>query len=306
MAGRQRAIACTELGGPEVLRITELDVPEPGHGQVRVAVKATGVNPLDWKIRSGRATFVTVDFPWVPGVEFAGVVDAVGDGVTEFAVGDDVLGTGSATYAEYTVADTENITPKPAGMPWEVAGGLPVVATTTYRVLALLGLTEGETLLIDGAAGGVGTVAVQVAKHRGLIVIGTASERNHEYLRSLGAIPVTYGDGLADRVRTLAPNGIDAAMDLSGRGGLRTLVELVGGPERVVTIADDSAAELGVRMTFGGADEVPGALADAAALVSDGVVSLPIARTYPLAEAATAHRDSEDGHVRGKLVILPG
>jgi NADPH:quinone reductase-like Zn-dependent oxidoreductase len=306
MTETYRAVEYTEYGGPEVLRVVERDAPEPGPGQVRVAVRAAGVNPIDWKIRSGAmARVMPARFPVVPGSDMAGVVDRVGPGVTAFAVGDEVLGRGSGTYAELTLAAVEGITRKPPEVSWEVAAGLPVVATTTYRVLALLGLKPGETLVVDGAAGGVGTVAVQVARHRGATVIGTAGPANHEYLRSLGAIPVAYGEGLADRVREVAPQGVDAALDASGRGSLAALVDLVGGPERVVTIADSAAAELGVRFTSGGADEVPGSLADAVSLVAAGTVTLPVARTYPLSEAAAAHRDSEAGHVRGKLVLLP-
>ena len=306
MADTYRAVVFSEYGDPDVLHVVERDVPRPGPGEVRIAVRAAGVNPFDWKVRSGAMPLVPAGgFPSVPGADVAGVVDEVGEGVTEYAVGDEVLGAASSgSYAEVAVASADRITAKPSGVSWEVAAGLPVVATTTYRVLALLDLTPGETVLIDGAAGGVGTVAVQVARHRGLTVIGTASERNHDYLRSLGAIPVTYGDGLADRVRVVAPQGVDAAVDASGRGSLATLVDLTGGPERVVTIADGAAAELGVRFTFGGPDEVPGSLADAVALVAAGELTLPIARTYPLADAASAHRDSEAGHVQGKLVLL--
>lgn len=307
MADTYRAVVFSAYGDPDVLHVVEREKPRPGPGEVLVAVRAAGVNPIDWKIRSGAMPLVPPDgFPAVPGSDVAGVVEEVGEGVTAFAVGDEVLGSASSGgYAELALASVERITAKPAGVSWEVAAGLPVVASTTYRVLALLDLTPGETVLIDGAAGGVGTVAVQVAKHRGLTVIGTAGERNHDYLRSLGAIPVTYGDGLADRVRTVAPQGVDAAVDASGRGSLATLVDLAGGPERVITIADGSAAELGVRFTSGGPDEVPGSLVDAVSLVAAGKITLPIARTYSLAEAATAHRDSEAGHVRGKLVLLP-
>jgi len=308
MAGTYQAVVFFEYGEPDVLRVVELDVPQPGPGQVRITVRAAGVNPFDWKIRSGAmAGVIPVKFPVVPGSDVAGVVDRVGEGVTAFAVGDEVLGSASSgSYAELTLASVDRITAKPAEVSWEVAAGLPVVATTTYRALALLGLTAGETVVIDGAAGGVGTVAVQVARHRGLTVIGTASERNHDYLRSLGATPVTYGDGLADRVRAVAPHGVDAALDASGRGSIPALIDLTGDPGRVVTIADHTAGALGVRYTSGGPDEVPGSLADAVTLVAAGTITLPIARTYPLSGAAAAHRDSQAGHVHGKLILLPG
>lgn len=307
MAGTFRAVAFYEYGDADVLRLVDLDNPEAGPGQVRISVRAAGVNPVDWKIRSGAmAGARPVDFPVVPGIDVAGVIDQVGPGVTEFTVGDEVLGTSaSGSYAELSLAKAAAITRKPAGIPWEVAAALPVVATTAYRVLALLNLSAGQTLLIDGAAGGVGTVAVQVARHRGITVIGTASEPNHDYLRSIGAIPVLYGDGLADRVRAVAPQGVDAAFDVSGHGSLSVLVDLTGRPDRVVTIANFTAAETGVRVTSGGPDEVPGSLADAVALVAAGTVTLPEVRTYPLSEAPAVHRDSEAGHGRGKAVLIP-
>jgi NADPH:quinone reductase-like Zn-dependent oxidoreductase len=305
MSNTYHAVVFTEYGTPAVLRLVELDAPHPGPGQVRIAVRAAGVNPVDWKIRSGAmASVLPIELPATPGFEVAGVVDELGAGVTEFAVGDEVLGSTAAGYGELALAAVGAITAKPAEVPWDVAAGLPVVASTAYRVLALLNATAGQTLVIDGAAGGVGTITVQIALHRGLKVIGTASEPNHDYLRSLGATPVSYGDGLAGRISAVAPDGVDVALDAAGRGSLRALVDLTGSPQRVVTIADHTAAALGVRFTSGGTDEVPGSLADVAALVAAGTITLPISRSYPLSDAAVAHRDSEAGHVRGKLILL--
>jgi NADPH:quinone reductase-like Zn-dependent oxidoreductase len=303
-----RAVAFYEYGDADVLRLVDLAKPEAGPGQVRIGVRAAGVNPVDWKIRSGAMAAVRrPDFPVVPGVDVAGVIDQIGEGVTDFAVGDEVLGTSvSGSYAELALAKVGSITAKPAGIPWEVAGALPVVAKTTYRALRLLNLSVGQTLVVDGAAGGVGTVAVQVAAHRGVRVIGTASEANLDYLRSIGATPVLYGDGVAERIREVAPQGVDAALDVSGRGSLSALVDLTGSSERVVTIANPSASELGVRFTSGGPEEVPGSLADAAALAAAGMITLPELRTYPLSEAAEAQRDSQTGHARGKAVLVPG
>jgi NADPH:quinone reductase-like Zn-dependent oxidoreductase len=308
MAETVRAMGFHEYGDPEVLQPIDIDKPQAGPGQVRIVVRAAGVNPYDWKLRSGAmAGMRKVEFPVVPGIDVAGVIDQIGEGVIGFAVGDEVLGNAaSGSYAELALAAVDKIALKPAGVSWEVAAALPVGATTAYRVLALLNLTSGQTLVIDGAAGGVGTLTVQVAKHRGVTVIGTASDANHDYLRSIGATPVLYGDGLAERVRALAPNGVDGAVDVSGRGSLSELVDLTGSPDRVVTIANFSAGELGVRVTTGGSDEVPGSLADAVALVSDGTITMPEIRTYPLSEAAAAHRDGETGHSRGKAVLLPG
>lgn len=307
MTDTYRSIAFTEYGDSKVLRVLDRELPEPGPGQVRVAVRAAAVNPIDWKIRSGlMAEVFPTKFPAVPGGDVAGVIDSVGEGVTEFAVGDEVLGSGAGGYAEYVLTDPANLIRKPEALSWELAGALPSVVTTAYRALNHLKLSEGETLLIDGAAGGVGSIAVQVAVARGLTVVGTASEANHDYLRSLGAVPVQYGEGLAERVRDVAPKGIDASLDASGRGSLPTLVELTGGPERVITIAAPDAADHGVRFTSGSpSEQVPGALAEGVALAAEGKLDLPIARVYPLAEAAAAQDESEAGHVRGKLVLVP-
>jgi len=308
MRENYRAIAFLEYGGPEVLQVMEYPVPDPGEGEVRLAVRAAGVNPIDWKIRSGAAaSFIPVEFPVVPGGDVAGVIDAVGRGVTEFAVGDEVLGSiDFGGCAEVALAKAKTLTKKPASVPWELASALPVAANTALHVLAELNVREGETIVIDGAAGGVGTVAVQLARHRGAHVIGTARETNHAYLRSLGATPVVYGEGLADRIRSVAPHGVDAVLDASGRGSLPALIEAAGGTGRVVTIADFSAAGLGVRMVSADAEGAAGRIAEAAALAAEGKLTVPIAAAYPLEEAPEAHHVSEAGHVRGKLVVLPG
>ncbi|MFF4778236.1 NADP-dependent oxidoreductase [Microtetraspora fusca] len=302
-----RAVMFSEYGEAEVLRVAECEVPEPGPGQVRIAVRAAGVNPIDWKIRSGvMAAVMPVRFPAVPGVDVAGVVESVGPDVTDVAVGDEVFGKAvSGSYAELALANCDSIAAKPAAVSWEVAAALPVAGTTAYHAFAQLRLAQGETIVIDGAAGGVGTVATQVARHRGLTVIGTAGPPNHDYLRSLGAIPVSYGDGLADRVRAVVAGGVDAAVDASGRGSLSALVELTGNPDRVITLADASAQSLGVRFAYGEPDDMRGILAEAMALVAAGTIRIPIAHAYPLTDAAAAHRDSQAGHVRGKLVLAP-
>jgi len=303
MSNTYRAVEYSEHGDSSVLTLGERAVREPGPGQVRLAVRAAGVNPFDWKVRKGLfGPSMPGAFPAVPGSDVAGVVDAVGPEVTAFAVGDEVLGAASGSYAERALASVGNLVLKPADLSWAEAAALNTGVTTAYRALAQLNLAAGETLLIDGAAGTVGSVAAQVAVARGVTVIGTASARNHEYLRSLGVIPVNYGDGLIDEVDAIGQ--IDAALDASGRGGLPALIELTGGAERVITIADGDAASLGVRFTSGRPDEeVPGALAEGVALAAAGKLKLPVA-TYPLVEAAEAQDESEDGHVRGKLVLL--
>jgi NADPH:quinone reductase-like Zn-dependent oxidoreductase len=303
-----KAIAFTEYGSADVLRFQDTELPEPGPGQVRIAVRAAAVNPLDTKIRAGDMDQIfPVRFPHVPGLEAAGVIEAVGDGVEGLTVGDDVFGqTATGAYAEQALADVARIALKPGTLSWEQAAALPVGAETSYRALELLQVRAGETLLIHGAAGGVGTIAVQIAVARGIKVIGTASEANHEHLRALGAVPVLYGDGLAERVRAAAPEGVDAALDGAGQGdALQTSIELTGGTERVIAITDpQGAAKLGVRFTSGG-DQYRGepAFEEALALFAAGKLTLALHQVFPLAQAAQAHRVSESGHLTGKIVL---
>ncbi|MFF0434723.1 NADP-dependent oxidoreductase [Streptomyces sp. NPDC004327] len=303
------AIVYEEFGGADVLRHeTAVAVPEPGPGEVRVKVAAAGVNPVDWKRRYGWVEqFFPTTFPAVPGLEFAGTVDALGEGVSGLAVGDEVFGwTATGAYAEYAIAGT--VVPKPAELSWETAASIPVAGETAQRVLDLLGVRSGETLLLHGAAGAVGAVAAQLAVAAGLTVIGTASERNHDFLRDLGVTPVTYGDGLADRVRAAAPQGVDAVFDAAGHDTLPVSIELLGGEKsRIVTIAATDAAEHGI--VFSGLtadpDAVRGWLTDQARLVVEGRLRLDIAEVLPLKEAARAQELSETGHVRGKLLLVP-
>jgi NADPH:quinone reductase-like Zn-dependent oxidoreductase len=301
-----RAVIFTEYGEPEVLHVADVEEPHPGPGQVRIAVRAEAVNPVDWKARSGAMREVMpVDFPAIDGREASGVVDEVGPDVTDAAVGDEVLGfaVGGAA-AERAILD--DFAPKPAALPWEEAAAMPVAVETSVRVFGILGgVREGQTLVIDGAAGGVGFAAVQLARARGARVIGTASERNHDFLRSLGAEPTTYGDGLVERVRALAPDGVDLGFDVAGQGGVADLVTLTGDPGRVVTIADFGAAALGVRVAGGSDRRAVEALGEATRLYEAGRLQIHVARTFPFAQAAEAHRLSQDGHVRGKLVLLP-
>ena len=308
-----RAVQYMRFGGPEVLEVVDREDPVPGEGQVRLAVRAAAVNPLDWKLRSGAmASEDAPPEPRVPGFDVAGVVEALGDGVTTVAVGDEVLGraTGGA-YAEKALADARALVRKPAAVAWEVAASLPVVATTAYRCLALLGLGEGDhtgtTLVVDGASGGVGVYAVQLAVSRGATVVGTASAAHQDDVRALGATPVVYGDGLADRVREVAPQGVDVALDTAGKGALRDLVTLTGSPDKVITIADYAGAqELGVVFSSGGdSDEESRALADAVARVADGRFATAAVVTYPLEKAGQAQDDNQHGRVGGKLVLTP-
>jgi NADPH:quinone reductase-like Zn-dependent oxidoreductase len=301
-----KAVRFSEYGGPEVLHVDEVDEPHPGPGEIRVAVAAAAVNPIDWKIRSGAmAQVMTVELPRIIGSDAAGVVDELGEGVTDVEPGDEVFGSavGGAT-AEHAVLD--HYAAKPAELAWAEAAGLPVAVETAVRAFKLLGLEAGQTLIVNGAAGGVGIAAVQLARARGLRVIGTASQANHDFLRELGAEPTTYGEGLVDRVRELAPDGVDRAFDTAGHGALPALVELTGAPDAVVTIADFTAAEHGVQITTGGDGRAWEALDEAARLYEQGRFTMPVARTFAFDEAAEAHRLSADGHVRGKLVFTTG
>ncbi|WP_274563991.1 NADP-dependent oxidoreductase [Streptomyces spiramyceticus] len=302
------AIVYETFGGPEVLRHGQAVKPEPGSGEVRVKVVTAGVNPVDYKIRYGTMEqFFPTTFPAIPGLEFAGIVDAVGEGVTHAAVGDEVLGwTTTGAYAEYALAG--HIAAKPAALTWERAAALPVAGETAQRVLDQLRVKTGETLLLHGAAGVVGSVAVQLAVDAGITVVGTASEANHAYLRSLGAIPVVYGNGLGARVRAAAPQGVDAVFDAAGQGVLPLSVELLGGAaDRVVTIADPNAADHGVAFSAGGTapEAIRAGLAEHARLAAEGRLDVRIAEVFPLADAAKALELSEAGHARGKLIIRP-
>lgn len=298
-----RALQYSEYGPSSVLHVVDLPEPHAGPGQVRVAVRAVGINPFDWKVRSGAFGDTTPSrLPVVPHSDVAGVVDEVGDDVTGVAVGDGVFGLGvGGAAAEFAVLRLW--TPKPSGMSFEEAAGLPVVVETAGRALGMLGVEKGQTLVVNGAAGGVGIAAVQLAVARGATVIGTASERNHDFLRTLGATPVTYGAGLVDRVRAVAPQGVDRALDTAGRGAVADLIALTGVPADVVSIADFTAPQLGARVTDGSEGRAWDALDEAAELYQQGRFTMPVERAFPLAEAAAAHDLSESGHARGKVIL---
>lgn len=267
-----KAVQFAEYGGPEVLRVVEVDEPHAGAGQVRISVRAAGVNGIDWKIRAGyMSEQMPLSLPAVTGTDAAGVVDEVGEGVDDVAVGDAVFGSGSATFAEHAMLSGWAVMPE--GLSFEEAAGYPVPVETAVRILDQVGVRQGETLLVSGAAGGVGSAVVQIARQRGITVIGTASERNQGYLRSLGAVPTTYGPGLTGRVRALAPDGIDASLDIAGSGVIPELIGLTGEPSKVLSIADFGAPEHGAQVS-----------ADAT-------------------NAAGAQEASAAGHVAGRLVV---
>ena len=298
-----KAIQFSRFGGPEVLELVELPDPHPGPGQIRVAVRAAAINPIDWKVRSG---MMGGELPQTTGREVAGVVDEVGDGVTDVTPGDRVFGFAADGAGAAELAVLADYAPIPPSLDFAEAAGLPVAVETAVRTLDLLGVGAGTTVLINGAAGGVGSAAAQIARSRDARVIGTASPGNHDYLRSLGAEPTTYGEGLVERVREIAPDGVDVALDAAGRGALPALVELTGDPERVITIADYAGAqETGVQFSGGmGTGRSLHALRDISAPIEAGQFSLPVAQTFPLEQIAEAHRLSETGHVRGKLILV--
>ncbi|MBV8944990.1 MAG: NADP-dependent oxidoreductase [Solirubrobacterales bacterium] len=300
-----KAIQYSQFGGPEVLEVAELPDPKPGPGQIRVAVRAAAVNPVDWKMRRG---MMGGELPQTTGREVAGVVDQVGEGVTDVRPGDRVFGFAAGGGGAAELALLTDYAPIPPSLDFAEAAGLPVAVETAVRTLDLLGVTAGTTLLVNGAAGAVGSSATQIARSRDARVIGTASPNNRDYLRSLGAEPTTYGDGLTERVRTLAPGGVDAALDAAGGGALPALIELVGDPGRVVTIADyPGAQETGAQFSGGmGSGRALHALREIGEVIESGQFTLPVAQTFPLEQIAEAHRLSEAGHVRGKLVLLVG
>jgi len=298
------ALQFTEYGGPEVLSLGEAPEPHAGPGQIRIVVRAASVNPADWKFVSGMyAQGKPLEGTGYPGYDAAGVVDEVGEGVTDVAIGDDVFGRGDHTQAEYAFLDAW--ARKPASVDWAVAAAAGVVAETAERVLRLLGVTEGSTIFIDGGAGGVGSAATQIAKARGATVIASASEANQDYLREIGAIPVVYGEGMVDRVRALQVDKIDAVLDTAGKTPIEDLISLAPEPSQVVSIANVAAAAAGARVTGGGADSQPmKALAEAAELLEQSKLVIKI-QTFPFERAAEAYQISQDGHARGKLVLIP-
>lgn len=297
-----QALQFSSYGGPEVLTLGPAPDPLAGPGQVRIKVSAVGVNPMDWKIRAGYvAQGQPLEGTGYLGFEAAGVVDQVGEGVTGVSVGDDVFGLGSGAAAE--LALLEAWAAKPAAVDWSVAAGVGVATETSIRVLDLLGVGSGSTVLVDGGAGGVGAVAVQIAVARGATVVASAGEHNLGYLAEIGAIPVLYGEGLVERVQAAAPQGVDAVFDVAGKSAPTELVRLVAEPSQVVSIGN-SSGEAGIRYTGGGQSDRSAALAEAARLLERNALVVKV-QTFPMARAAEAHEISQGGHVRGKLVLLP-
>ncbi|QKW05669.1 NADP-dependent oxidoreductase [Streptomyces sp. NA04227] len=304
-----KAITYRSYGGPEVLEYGDVADPKVGPDSVLVKVRAAAVNPVDWKAREGRldSAFDAV-FPVVPGWDVSGVVTQPGASVTEFAVGDEVVGyvredmLSRGTFAEYVAAPVRTLARKPRNIGFEEAAGLPLTGLTAYQALTrALRVQEGEVVLVHAAAGGVGSAAVQIARHFGARVIGTASAGNHDYLRELGAEPVDYREDLAEGVRQLASGGVDAILDTVGGDTLRRSEHLLAPDGRLVSVADHEVVSLGGRYLFVRPDAED--LRRLSELVEHEELRVHVAETFPLPEAAEAHRRSQEGHTRGKIVV---
>ena len=305
-----KAVRYDKFGGIDVLRIDEVERPVPGDGQILVRVKAAGINPSEAVIRTGAvAGLFPSTFPSGQGSDLAGVIEEVGAGVGGFSPGDEVIGftNNRASQAELVLVEAGDLTHKPKKVSWEAAGGLYVAGVTAWGAVHAAQLKEGETVVISGAAGGVGSLAVQLARRTGATVIGLASESNYQWLKSHGVIPVAYGDGVADRIRAVAPSGVDAFIDTYGDGYVELALALGVVPERIDTIVDFAAAAKHGVKTDGGTAAGPGAtvLAELAGLIADGNLEVPIADVYPLARVREAYTELERRHTHGKILLRP-
>ncbi|MEZ3179008.1 NADP-dependent oxidoreductase [Streptomyces pimonensis] len=307
-----KAISYSRYGGPEVLGLGEVDDPRVGPDSVLVKVRAAAVNPVDWKCREGHLDSILQPvFPVVPGWDVSGVVVRPGPAVPEFAAGDEVIGyvrqdvLSHGTFAEYVAAPVRALAHKPRALSFEQAAGLPLAGLTAYQVLhRVLEVKRGETVLVHAAAGGVGSIAVQLAAHLGARVIGTASERNHDFVRGLGGEPVSYGEGLAERVRGLAPEGVDAVFDTVGGDALGTSANLLAPEGRLASVTDPEVVGYGGRYWFVRPD--PQDLQHLCDLAEQGTVTVHVSETFPLERAAEAHRLNQEGRTRGKIVVTVG
>jgi NADPH2:quinone reductase len=307
--GMARAVRFDHYGDRDVLYVADVAVPEPAVAEVVVEVRAAGINPGESGIRSGalQESFPAT-FPSGEGSDLAGVVSAVGDEVTEFAVGDEVLGWSwrRSSQAEYVVVPVTQLIRKPARLSWEVAGSLYVVGCTAYAAVRAVGAKQGETIAVSAAAGGVGSVVVQLLRTRGATVLGIASPPHHEWLTAHGVIPISYGDALEERLRAAAPNGIDAFIDLFGPQYLQLAVDLGVAPDRIETIISrEKAKELGTKADGSADASTTDVLSQMAELVASGLIEIPIAATYPLEQVRDAFAELEKRHTNGKIVLIP-
>jgi len=306
-----KAVRFDEYGPVAVLDVRDVPVPEPGPGQVLVRVKAAGINPGEAKIRDGALhERWPATFPSGQGSDFAGVVDKLGPDVATVAIGEDVIGwvDTRSSQAEYVVAEAANLARKPAGLPWEVAGAIPVAGFTASAMVCAVGLKPGDTVVVSGAAGGVGGIAVQLARRKGATVIGLAGPSNHDWLRRHGVIPVAYGDNVAERIRDAVPANaeVDAFLDTYGGDYVElALGDLKVSPERVDTIVRfDAGAKYGVKVEGNAAGASAATLSELASLVATKELEIPLAHTYPLSDVRAAYTQLAKGHVRGKIVLI--
>ena len=303
-----KAVRFEHYGSVDVLNVVDVPVPVPGPRQVLVQVSAAGINPGEAKIRDGLLhKQFPATFPSGQGSDLAGVVTALGPGAVGVTVGENVIAytDNRASQAEYVLVEAANLAPKPDAVPWDVAGALYVVGATAYAAVRAVATAAGETVVVAGAAGGVGSVAAQLASLAGATVIGLASPANHEWLAGKGVIPVTYGDGVADRIRHAAPT-VDAFIDTQGGDYVQLALELGVSPARIDTIANFSAvAEYGVKGDGNSAGASAGTLAQLAGLIAAGQLEVPIAATFPLTDVRDAYRRLAGGHIRGKIVLIP-
>jgi NADPH:quinone reductase-like Zn-dependent oxidoreductase len=307
-----KAVRFDEYGPVQVLDVRDVPVPEPGPGQVLIRVKAAGINPGEAKIREGALHALwPATFPSGQGSDFAGVVDKLGAGVTTAAPGDEVIGwvDTRSSQAEYVVAEAAHLAPKPAGLPWEVAGAIPVAGFTAWAMVRAVDLRPDDTVVVSSAAGGVGGIAVQLAKRKGATVIGLAGPSNHDWLRRHGVIPVAYGDNVAERIADAAPanSGIDAFLDAYGGDYVEVaLNDLKVSPERIDTIARfDAAAKYGVKVDGNTAGASAATLSELAQLAATKELEIPLTHTFPLSDVRAAYIQLAKGHVRGKIVLMP-
>ncbi|WP_433725970.1 NADP-dependent oxidoreductase [Nocardia sp. CA-129566] len=304
-----RAVKFDRYGGIEELQVVEVPTPKAGPGRVVVEVVAAGINPGEGYIRTGALhERWPATFPSGEGTDFAGRVVDIGSGVGGVAIGDEVLGFTDerASHATHVVVPAEQVTPKPAGLDWDVAGSLYVAGTTAFAAVRAVAAGQGDTVVVSGAAGGVGSIAVQLLRVRGATVLGIASEANHDWLRKVGALPVAYGVGLIDRIRAAAPDGVDAFIDTFGADYVELAVELGVPVERIDTIINWAAAEkYGVKTEGNAAAGTIDVLAELAGLAAASTVEVPIAAVYPLDKVQEAYRELEQRHTRGKIVLHP-
>jgi NADPH:quinone reductase-like Zn-dependent oxidoreductase len=304
-----KAVRIAKYGGLDVLQVLDIPRPQPSAGEVLVKVKATGINPGEASIREGYLEHLFhTDFPSGEGSDLAGIVEEVGDGVDNFAVGDEVIGFSHTrgAHAEYAIVPAKDLVPRPANVSWEQGGALFVAGTTAWACIKAVDLQAGDTVVVSGAAGGVGSIAVQLARQAGATVIGLAGEANHAWLSQHGVIPVRYGDGQEDRIREASKGKVDAFIDTFGKGYVELALKLGVSPDRINTIIDfEAVAKHGIKAEGSQKAATAEVLTQLTTLMAEGKLELVIAKTFPLAEVQEAFRELEQRHTHGKIVLIP-